>query len=211
MDFSSPLGMERRTVEESVYRDAPARIVEGSRTFATDSQDVWDAISSPDRIPQWFLPIRGDLQVGGRYQLEGNASGDILRCEVASAVEISWEFGESTSWVRLTLASLDEGSNLKLEHIMPKDEASEAHWNQFGPGATGIGWDLGYLGLGMYLSSGKAMQQQECLEWMASAPGKQFVQDCATQWSDAHVRSGVPKETADAMALATVKAYTGES
>ena len=39
------------------------------------------------------------------------------------------------------------------EHTMLKDEASEAHWKQFGPGATGVGWDLGFVGMGLHLES----------------------------------------------------------
>ena len=32
----------------------------------------------PERIPRWFLPVSGDLRLGGRYQLEGNAGGEVL-------------------------------------------------------------------------------------------------------------------------------------
>ena len=42
---------------------------------------MWDACTDPERIGRWFLPVSGDLRLGGRYQLEGNAGGEILRCE----------------------------------------------------------------------------------------------------------------------------------
>ena len=29
--------------------------------------DVWDACTNPERIPRWFLPVSGDLRLGGRY------------------------------------------------------------------------------------------------------------------------------------------------
>ena len=41
---------------------------------------MWDAVTSAERIPRWFLPISGDLRLGGRYQLEGNAGGEVLEC-----------------------------------------------------------------------------------------------------------------------------------
>ena len=47
-------------------------------------------------------------------------------------------------------------TRLTLEHAVVKDEAGEAHWRQFGPGATGIGWDLSFLGMALHLDSGGA-------------------------------------------------------
>ena len=43
------------------------------RTYETTIVDLWDAITSAERIPRRFLPISGDLRLGGRYQLEGHA------------------------------------------------------------------------------------------------------------------------------------------
>jgi hypothetical protein len=52
-----------------------------SQTYEGTLDDLWDACTNPKRIPRWFLPVSGDLRVGGRYQLEGNASGTIERCD----------------------------------------------------------------------------------------------------------------------------------
>ena len=45
------------------------------------STTLWDACTNAERIPRWFLPVSGDLRLGGRYQLEGNAGGTIERCD----------------------------------------------------------------------------------------------------------------------------------
>ena len=50
------------------------------RSYPAEIADVWDALTNPDRIKRWFLPISGDLQVGGEFQTEGNAGGEILVC-----------------------------------------------------------------------------------------------------------------------------------
>ncbi|WP_308168107.1 hypothetical protein [Nonomuraea sp. NEAU-A123] len=42
---------------------------------------MWDACTSAEHIPRWFLPIEGDLRAGGCYRLEGNAGGEVLACE----------------------------------------------------------------------------------------------------------------------------------
>ena len=51
------------------------------RRYNAPIEDVWDACTDPSRIGRWFLPVTGDLRSGGTYQLEGNAGGEILRCE----------------------------------------------------------------------------------------------------------------------------------
>ena len=89
---------------------------------------------------------------------------------------------------------------------MAKDEASEAHWKKYGPGATGVGWDLGFLGLGRYLQSGGAFDESK---FIASSDGKAFMKNCATSWSEAHIRSGEEAATASAMAAETAAFYCG--
>lgn len=48
-------------------------------------EDLWDEVTNPDRIPHWFMPVSGDLEPGGRHQLEGNAGGVIEICIVGSS------------------------------------------------------------------------------------------------------------------------------
>ena len=89
---------------------------------------------------------------------------------------------------------------------MAKDEASEAHWKKYGPGATGVGWDLGFLFLDLYLQHGEAVHESE---FIASPDGKAFVKNSANSWSDAHIRSGEVAATASAMAAESAAAYCG--
>lgn len=49
-----------------------------TRTYDADVDDVWDALTNPERLPRWFSPVTGDFRVGGAYQIEGNAGGQIL-------------------------------------------------------------------------------------------------------------------------------------
>ena len=51
------------------------------RRYDAPIEDVWDACSDPDRLKRWFSPVSGDLRVGGTFQIEGNAGGEILRCQ----------------------------------------------------------------------------------------------------------------------------------
>ena len=209
MECSNPLGFESRAVSDAQRDGKPTRIVSGARTFVTDAEVLWDAVTNPKKLARWFNPITGDLKLGGRYQLDGNAGGEITRCEQPEVFEVTWEFAENVSWLTLRLEPDGDGTRLTLEHVMTKDEASESHWSQYGPGATGVGWDLGFLGLGLYLDI-ESFDRKEAEAWAASEPGKEFIRDCAKAWGTAHAASGEEADTANTMAENTAKAYTGE-
>ena len=209
MECSDPLGIENRVVSDAQRDGQPTRVVSGARTFATAPEVLWDAVTNLEKLACWFNPITGDLKLGGRYQLEGNAGGEIIRCERAEIFEVTWEFAENVSWLMVRLEPKGDGTRMTLEHTMTKDEASESHWNQYGPGATGVGWDLGFLGLGLYLNS-DTFDRKEAEAWSASEPGKEFIRHCAKAWGVSHISSGEEPDLANAMAEKTAKAYTGE-
>src|SRR5262245_62152759 len=146
-------GAESRRVENRDYQGKPALVAIAVRTYDTTVEDLWDAITTPERLVRWFLPIEGDLKLGGRYQLKGNAGGTITRCNPPEALDRTWEFGGGTSWVNLRVAPDGRRARLTLEHIAHRDGIGEEHLKQFGPGAVGIGWDLAFHGLERHLAA----------------------------------------------------------
>ena len=211
MDYSRAMGAEFREVRDVEHEGKPARAVEGSRVYSTQAGDLWDALTNAERIPRWFLPIHGDLRLGGHYHLEGNAEGTITRCDPPEALDVTWEYAGNVSWVSVRLEPENAGVRLTLVHTMLKDEAGESHWETYGPGATGVGWDLSFLGLGLHLDSGGGTIDREADEaWLASDPGKAFLCACAEAWGSAHVTAGEDPQVAEAMAGRTASFYTGE-
>ena len=127
-----------------------AHVVTVSQSYDTDPADLWDAVTNIERIPRWFLPISGDLTLGGSYQLEGQAGGTILTCDPPKNFTATWEYGGNVSWIDVSITS--EGpdrARLLLEHIIPVDD--DEIWREFGPGAVGMGWDSMLLGLAIHL------------------------------------------------------------
>jgi uncharacterized protein YndB with AHSA1/START domain len=206
IDVDQQLNAVDRKVGDRTIEAGDARVVSVSQTYDTDIDDLWDAVTNPERIPRWFLPVSGELRVGGRYQLEGNAGGVIERCEPPRSFAATWEYGGDVSWIEVTLTSVDSGrTRVQLEHIaVPGD-----HWEQFGPGAVGIGWDLGILGLSLHLGTGAAVDPAEVEAWSASDDGRRFMAVSSDRWCDADVASGTDAATARAAADRTVAAYTG--
>src|SRR5436305_891101 len=112
------------------------------RSYDAPISDVWDAMTQPERIKRWFLPISGELRVGGSFQLEGNAGGQILTCEPPRLLRVT--FGGPTSVVEVRLSAQGECETvLELEHTVPIEMA------QSGAGAlyVGPGWDGALMGL----------------------------------------------------------------
>ncbi|MCB7137105.1 SRPBCC family protein [Cellulosimicrobium marinum] len=151
-DLIAELETVRRRVGSAELPAGEARVVTLSRTYPAAVEDVWDAVTNPERIPRWFLPVSGDLRVGGTYQTEGNAGGEIRVCDAPHRLQITWVMGpagsEDSSLVDVRLEASDDGTRLTLEHtaVTPPE-----FWDQFGPGAVGVGWDGALLGLALHL------------------------------------------------------------
>jgi uncharacterized protein YndB with AHSA1/START domain len=207
MDIKQQVSDVRRTVGSRVIEAGEANVVTLSQSYDADIGDVWDACTNPERIPRWFLPVSGELRLGGRYQLEGNAGGTIERCDPPTSFSATWEFGGGVTWIEVTLTSEPGGrTRLELAHI---GMAGDEHWQQFGPGAVGVGWDMGLLGLAGHLGSGAAVDPADAPAWMASDDGKLFMTQASERWCEAHIAAGEAEEDARAAAGRTLAAYTG--
>jgi len=203
------LGAVERRLTSKTHEGQDARVITVSRDFDSSVDDVWDALTNKDRLPKWFVPVTGDLREGGKYQIEGNASGSVLRCIDREAFDLTWEYGGMTSWVNVTLAPSGSGTRLQLEHIavaIPDDQ-----WDQYGPGAAGVGWDMALMGLGRHLETGAANNPEESMAWMASENGKQFMRVSSTAWGQAQIDAGEDEAIAMASAERTRAAYCGEA
>ncbi len=199
---------EFRRFENRDHEGKAARVVVATRMYDTHREDLWDALTNRERIPRWFLPIQGDLRLGGRYQLQGNAGGTITRCDAPSALDVTWEFAGGMSWVTVRLDPEGKRTRLTLEHIVPASEA-DAHWARYGPGAVGVGWDLSLRGLGLHLSGGGAVDLAKAHAWITSEEGKAFMRTSAAAWAEAHIRGGEEPEVANGMAQRTAAFYAG--
>jgi uncharacterized protein YndB with AHSA1/START domain len=206
IEVNQQINAVRREVGSRVLEAGEARTVTISQAYDAAIDDVWDACTNPERIPRWFLPVSGDLRLHGRYQLEGNAGGTIERCDPPKSFAATWEYGGNTSWIEVRLSAEPEGgTRFELEHTAHVDD----RWGEFGPGAVGIGWDMGLVGLGLHLSSGQAVDPQEAAAWATSDEGKLFIALSSQRWCDAHIASGADEAAAQAAADRTTAAYTG--
>jgi uncharacterized protein YndB with AHSA1/START domain len=66
IDVTRQINAVHRTVGSRTLEAGEARVVTIGQAYDTDADDLWDACTNIERIPRWFLPITGDLKVGGR-------------------------------------------------------------------------------------------------------------------------------------------------
>jgi uncharacterized protein YndB with AHSA1/START domain len=206
----SIFGAEFRAVENREHLGQPVIVAIATRTYDTSVDDLWEALTTRERIARWFLPVEGDLVLNGRYQLKGNAGGTITRCDPPNAFDLTWEFGGGTTWVHVRIARDGDRARLTLEHIAPKGGVGEEHLKKFGPGAVGVGWDLSLHGLSLHFKDPKvALDPQAAQAWTASSEGKEFITKSGEAWGAADAASGEDAATARAKAERTISFYTG--
>ncbi|MGH9157866.1 MAG: SRPBCC family protein [Acidimicrobiales bacterium] len=208
IDVVQQINAVRRHVGSRMLEAGEARTTTIGTTYDAGIDEVWDACTNAERIPRWFMPVSGDLRLHGRYQLEGNAGGTIQRCDPPNGFVATWEYGGDVSWIEVRLlAELDGRTRLELDHVAHVDDQ---RWAEFGPGAVGVGWDLGLLGLALHLATGEPVDREEVAAWSASAGGRQFMALSSARWCDASIAAGTDAPEARAAADRTTAAYTGE-
>lgn len=213
MDYNDAQGASFRKVACSARDGNRTHIVRASRSYPTAPADLWNALTDQHRLRRWFANVTGDFKPGGRFSIEGNADGEIVTCDPPRLLALTWEFGGNISWVKVTIETSGAGAVLTLEHEHPTDRESQAHWDKYGPGATGVGWEWAMLGLEMHLSGGGALAtdtREAGAAWAASARGKAAMRSWAEAWGKAHAETETDAQTAMDAAKRTAAFYTGQ-
>ncbi|MBM7488860.1 uncharacterized protein YndB with AHSA1/START domain [Micromonospora luteifusca] len=208
IDAIEQINAVQRQVGTRTLAAGEARVSTLSQTYQATLDDLWDACTNAERIPRWFLPITGDLRLHGRYQLQGNAGGTIESCEPPHRFTATWEMGGEVSWIEVRLTPIDaERTRFELDHIAHVDQD---RWAQFGPGAVGVGWDLGLLGLASHLAGdGSGVSPEQSAEWSASDEGRRTMELSSQLWCEASIAAGTDADEAKAAAERTTAFYTG--
>jgi uncharacterized protein YndB with AHSA1/START domain len=178
------------------------------RTLPVDAPELWRAVTEAERVPQWFLPVTGDLEVGGRYRLEGNARGEVLECVPHERFAVTWVFEGHPSRVDVSLRPVADGTLLQLDHAIPVDDDRLA---ELGPGTVGIGWELALVALADHLTdttgvagpAGSATAQPEERQRFH----REVVDGSGREWAAAAIADGEDPERARAAAQRCVAAY----
>jgi len=207
-DIAAHLKATIREVRNVTHEGQSAKDLVASRIYDTDAADLWDAVTDPERLSRWFAPVSGNLELGGRFHVEGNASGTITACEPGRGFAGTWEFGGHTSWIEVEVVAEGDKARLDIHHIAPHPNP---HWTQYGAGAGGVGWELGLLGLAEHLKRPSENVRAEGMGgWETSDEAKELVRAASAGWGQAAIAGGDDREEALKAAEATRRFYSGE-
>ncbi|MEV3937879.1 SRPBCC family protein [Glycomyces sp. NPDC049804] len=198
-------GMVAREIRTGERDGAATKVLTARRSYRAERADVWDALTNRDRIPRWFQPVSGDLEVGGRYQFEAQAGGVVERCDKPELLAVTWEFGGNVSWLEVRLSEDGGQTVLELVHEAPVDPDL---WTQYGPGAVGIGWDGLLHSFGHYVETTGSLDPDEWEQWMTGPEGAAYARVLGDAWGAAAIADGDDPEAAKAAVDAVVAFYT---
>ena len=208
-DLTAHMKAMSRTVRNLERDGKPAKAVVASCTYDTDPADLWDALTNPKRLPRWFAPVTGDLKLGGKYQVEGNAGGTITECEPREAHR-----GD------LGIHGRDE---LGQHHAHPEGRRAPSSSSSTSPSSIPTGTSSApapsasagtsrFLGLAMYLADPDCEEAAETTEaGPTGREAKDFIRDASDGWGQAAIGAGEDRTKALEAAESTRKFYTGEA
>lgn len=108
-------------------------VIRFERHLAYDVNEVWDAITSPERLADWWLPFDAEITVdlceGGQMVFAGTADGQpvTMTCTIVRLdppVLFEHTHPAPGSRMRWELEPVDTGCILRLSHVVP--DAREA-------------------------------------------------------------------------------------
>jgi uncharacterized protein YndB with AHSA1/START domain len=116
--------------------------------FRTDADDLWSALTDPERLARWVARVDGDLREGGAFQASFTSGwegpGRVEVCEPPRRLLVTMSPGQDEQTV-IEVELVPDGDVTRLvieERGFPLDE---------GP-AHGAGWQVHVEDLGAYLA-----------------------------------------------------------
>lgn len=131
---------------------------------ATDSSDLWAAITNPTRLGRWIAEVKGDLHLGGMFSAhftsgwEGVGRVDVCDTDVRLVVTMSPGTDDETT-IEATLSVVEGGTRLVVEERgIPLPEIA----------AHGAGWQVHIEDLRAYVNNAEQSKWRE--RWLALTP-----------------------------------------
>jgi uncharacterized protein YndB with AHSA1/START domain len=160
-ESSLPL-LRRRLVDRQLPAGSGRAAVLGRR-FDAPIEKVWEAVTTPNRIDRYFLPVAIDTDAG-TYAFQGQASGKILACDAPTMVRVEWlpPDRDTADQVELRLsADGPDATWFELEHASIADVFhTDLSGEKFSPA---IGWEAPLHYLGEYLRG--VLPDRPSMEW----------------------------------------------
>lgn len=113
-----------------ISTDGDTSAVRLERELEAIPEEVWKALTEPDRLREWLAEVKLDPREGGSIAIDFSAQGEpnitkgtIRIYDPPRTLEYDWtETGQNRSVVRFELEPTDSGTKLALTHRLVTDE-----------------------------------------------------------------------------------------
>lgn len=172
--------------------------------YTNPISEVWDAVTLPDRLADWFGEVQGQLRSGGEFSIPSRGvTGTVAYCDRHRAIILEWKQGERISKVALAVTTGLNGTSVTVRHTLPDDE----RWGTYGPAEAGIAWDDALIALDVHLA-GNIGHTREILEEIHGEQGNDAIPgEIQAAWEQEDVKAGADQETAKRRAEAAGALY----
>ncbi|UJP08867.1 SRPBCC domain-containing protein [Microbacterium sp. KUDC0406] len=128
MSITSPVIEKHPSGYRLVYEDV----------YATGIDDLWQAITTPERLSRWMVEYTGDLRLGGTWAVAANgdepswATGTITACDAPRSFTTTWHaIEEEPTEVVVTLEEVEGGTRMRLVHTGIRSIFYGAGWQTY--------------------------------------------------------------------------------
>jgi uncharacterized protein YndB with AHSA1/START domain len=135
-------------------------VVRMEDTYDTDIEDLWTALTDPQRLSRWIAEVEGDLRLGGvfraRFTSDWEGSGRVDVCERPTRLVVTMWDDEVETVIEARLTARAEKTRLVIEDRgLPLSELA----------ANGAGWQAHMEDLATHLAGqGRADWKARWLE-----------------------------------------------
>lgn len=116
----------------TLERTAEGGVIRFERHLAYPIREVWDAITDPSRLADWWLPFDADISVdlreGGEMVFAGRGDDAVTMTFTVLRVEppmlLEHTHADPGSYLRWELEPVDTGCVLRLSHFVPDTDVA---------------------------------------------------------------------------------------
>jgi uncharacterized protein YndB with AHSA1/START domain len=136
------------SIEGTLHSGSGGGVVRLKAGFQADRDDVWSALTDPQRLTHWYGNVEGDLRVGGVFKAfvlasEWDGQGRIDACAPQRKLEVTMWEEEGVEHV-IAVELIDDGG-LTILTLEVRGLPLDLVW------AYGAGWQVHLEDLGGYL------------------------------------------------------------
>lgn len=124
-------------VTSDILPDEPGLLLEFHEVYDTDPDDLWQAITSPERLARWMAVHRGEFRLGGRWQAIGTdgevyCDGEVTSCDRPRGFTTTWTVvGDPPTVLTVLLEPDGERTRLHIRHEHVTRVEHGAGWHAY--------------------------------------------------------------------------------